>query len=137
MSGTLKIKREKPLTDRLLSAALNYKLVKDQIFSKAKSQVLKQTNGLYPAPLKVNMVFLTFLVGLNEFSSTLFSLFALQILQVLRTTLDEGSQAGYAAENQGFGELAVSKESRGLIGLFHGQNECKKSRFGKPERSAK
>lgn len=52
-SGTLKPKRERPLTERVVAAALKYSLVKDQIFKKAKAQVLKQTNGLYPAPLKV------------------------------------------------------------------------------------
>lgn len=56
---------------------------------------------------------------------------------MLRTTVDKGFEAGYVAENQGFGQLAVTKESRGLIGLFQGQTECKKNRFGKPERSAK
>lgn len=57
----------------------------------------------------------------------------MKILEVIRTTLDKGSEAGYAAENQGFGQLAVTAESRGLIGLFHGQTECKKNRFGKPK----
>ena len=52
-SGSLKPKRERPLTERVMAAALKYSLVKDQIFKKAKAQVLKQTNGLYPAPLKV------------------------------------------------------------------------------------
>ncbi|KAI9560509.1 hypothetical protein GHT06_011442 [Daphnia sinensis] len=110
-SGTIKANREKPITDRILAAALKYNFVKDYIFNKAKVQVMKQTNGLYPAPLK--------------------------ILEVLRTTVDKGFEAGYVAENQGFGQLAVTKESRGLIGLFQGQTECKKNRFGKPERSAK
>merc|ERR1719244_380884 len=31
----------------------------------------------------------------------------------------------------------MTSESKGLIGLFHGQTECKKNRFGKPERSPK
>lgn len=47
------VKREKSLTNRVMEKALQYNLVKDQIFKKAKSQVIKQTNGLYPAPLKV------------------------------------------------------------------------------------
>ncbi|ROT82396.1 putative trifunctional enzyme subunit alpha, mitochondrial [Penaeus vannamei] len=38
---------------------------------------------------------------------------------------------------RGFGELAMTSESRGLVGLFHGQTECKKNRFGKPEKPAK
>ena len=51
--------------------------------------------------------------------------------------MDKGTEAGYADECLGFGELAMTKESRGLIGLFHGQTECKKNRFGKPERETK
>ena len=72
----------------------------------AKGKVMKQTNGLYPAPLK--------------------------ILEVLRTSLDKGSDAGYKAEHEGFGELAATSESKALISLFHGQTECKKNKFGKP-----
>ena len=53
-SGALKNeKKAKPLTDRLLNSALNIGLVKDQLFSKAQAQVMKQTNGLYPAPLRI------------------------------------------------------------------------------------
>ena len=66
---------------------------------------MKQTNGLYPAPLK--------------------------ILEVVRKTLDKPSE-GYKAESEGFGELAVTSESKALISLFHGQTECKKNKFGKP-----
>lgn len=52
-SGKLKVVKKKSLTDKLLSTALGLGLVKNQIFSKAKAQVIKSTNGLYPAPLKV------------------------------------------------------------------------------------
>jgi len=58
-------------------------------------------------------------------------------LDVVGTTLEKGHEAGYAAENKGFGELAMTKESRGLIGLFHGLTECKKNRFGKPQKESK
>ena len=54
-SGKLKVKREKSLTGKLTEVALKFGLVKDQIFKKAEAQVMKQTNGLYPAPLKVNI----------------------------------------------------------------------------------
>ena len=40
---------------------------------------------------------------------------------------------GYEAEAQGFGELAMTPQSKGLIGLFRGQTECKKNRFGKSQ----
>ena len=36
-----------------------------------------------------------------------------------------------------FGQLAATKESKALIGLFNGQTECKKNNFGKPERETK
>lgn len=45
--------------------------------------------------------------------------------------------AGLEAEAKAFGELAMTPQSKGLIGLFRGQTECKKNRFGKPEREVK
>merc|ERR1712136_508033 len=35
-------------------------------------------------------------------------------------------------QTNGFGELTVTNESKALIGLFHGQTECKKNKYGKP-----
>lgn len=108
-SGKLKVDRtKKSLMEKVLNFALQYNWVKDQIFSKARAQVMKMSGGLYPAPLK--------------------------ILDVVRTGLDKGQRAGYEAEASAFGELAMTSQSKGLIGLFRGQTECKKNRFGKPER---
>ena len=72
-SGALKINRQKPLTDRLLKKALEYNMVKDQIFNKAKAQVMKQTNGLYPAPLKVLCCLIINSLLLGSSSLTLFT----------------------------------------------------------------
>lgn len=111
-TGKLKVDRsKKPLTDKVLNFALQYNWVKDQIFGKAKAQVMKMSGGLYPAPLK--------------------------ILEVIRTGIDKGLDAGYEAEARGFGELAMTPQSKGLFGLFKGQTECKKNRFGKPEKQVK
>ena len=88
--------------------ALGFDKVKDYVFNMAKSKVMKQTNGLYPAPLK--------------------------ILEVIRAGVDKGPDGGYQAEREGFGELCVTPESKALITLFHGQTECKKNKFGKPAR---
>lgn len=85
--------------------------VKNKIFDTARKQVMKMTNGLYPAPLK--------------------------ILEVIRTGVDKGSEAGYAAEREGFGYLSATPESKGLMALFRGQTECKKNRFGKPQNEVK
>ena len=85
--------------------------VKNKIFDTARKQVMKMTNGLYPAPLK--------------------------ILEVIRTGVDKGAEAGYAAEREGFGYLAATPESKGLIALFRGQTECKRNRFGKPQQEVK
>ncbi|BES88970.1 3-hydroxyacyl-CoA dehydrogenase, C-terminal domain [Nesidiocoris tenuis] len=111
-NGKIKVDRSKKgLTDKILNIALKYDWVKDQIFGRAKKQVLKMTNGLYPAPLK--------------------------ILDVIRTSIDKGLTVGYEAEAKGFGELAMTPQSKGLIGLFRGQTECKKNRFGKPQKDVK
>ncbi|CAB3383376.1 Hypothetical predicted protein [Cloeon dipterum] len=103
-TGELKINREKGLVDKVLKFALNYEFVRNQIFGKAKQAIMKQTGGLYPAPLK--------------------------ILECIRTGVEKGPVAGYDAESRGFGELAVTPECKGLISLFYGQTECKKNRFG-------
>merc|ERR1712156_888 len=103
----------KSTVDKLTKMALKYDPVKNYVFDTAKGKVMKQTNGLYPAPLK--------------------------ILEVIRTGLDKGlgSAEGYKAEHEGFGQLAATSESNALIGLFHGQTECKKNKFGKPAKPTK
>lgn len=58
-SGKLKAERIQSFQDRCLAYALRYNWVKDQIFGKAKAQVLKMSQGLYPAPLKVCLNLLT------------------------------------------------------------------------------
>ena len=69
---------------------------------------MKQTNGLYPAPLRT--------------------------MESVRAGLDEGGKKG---ERENFGELIESSESKGLISLFHGQTECKKNEFGAPANASK
>merc|ERR1712012_146415 len=98
--------KPKNMVEKITKLALQYDFAKDIVFNKAKDQVMKQTNGLYPAPLK--------------------------ILEVVRVGLDKGPKEGYKSEHMGFGELAATSESGALIGLFHGQTECKKNKFGKP-----
>lgn len=111
-SGKIKITRgPKSLVEKIFDYALTIEFVKDQIFKKAKQQVMKQTNGLYPAPLK--------------------------ILEVVRTGIDKGLPVGLEAEAKAFGELAVTPECKGLTSLFFGQTACKKNRFGAPKNSVK
>lgn len=90
---------------------MSYNVVKDQIFKKARAQVIKATGGLYPAPLK--------------------------ILEVIRTGLDKSPAVGYDAEARGFAQLLVTPECKGLTNLFFGQTACKKNRFGSAKSAAK
>ncbi|KAH8412985.1 hypothetical protein KR009_007331 [Drosophila setifemur] len=111
-SGKIRVNREKSgLVNKIQSFVMDTDFVKNKIFDTARKQVLKASNGLYPAPLK--------------------------ILDVVRAGVDKGSDAGYEAERKGFGELSATPESKGLISLFRGQTECKKNRFGKPQRQVK
>lgn len=111
-SGKLKVNRQKTgLTAKATQYIMGFDFVKDQIFKKARQQVMKMTNGLYPAPLR--------------------------ILDVVRVGADKGFEAGLEAERNAFGELSQTAESKGLIGLFRGQTECKKNRFGAPARPTK
>ena len=106
VDGSVKINRNKDLVDRLTRVALKYKYAQDFIFNKAKETVMKLTNGLYPAPLK--------------------------IIEVVRTGIEKGFDEGLIAEAKGFAHLTQTPHSRALIGLFHGQTQCKKNRFGDP-----
>uniref|UniRef100_H2ZB01 enoyl-CoA hydratase n=1 Tax=Ciona savignyi TaxID=51511 RepID=H2ZB01_CIOSA len=76
-----------------------------------KGKVMKQTNGLFPAPLL--------------------------IADVIREGVINGAEAGYKAEAEGFGKLSQTNESKSLIGLYDGQTHCKKNRFGNPAKPAK
>lgn len=71
-------------------AISEYSFVRDYVFKTAKSQVMKQTQGNYPAPLK--------------------------IIEVLKKSLDSkslGKKKGYDYEADGFADLALTPESSG------------------------
>jgi 3-hydroxyacyl-CoA dehydrogenase/enoyl-CoA hydratase/3-hydroxybutyryl-CoA epimerase len=70
------------------------------LFSQARKQTLQKTQGNYPAPLK--------------------------ILDVIKTGVDSGMQAGLAAEAKAFGELCMTKESAALRSLFFATTQMKK-----------
>merc|ERR1740131_486680 len=112
-SGSMKLPNRSPknFAKKAEKFAFGVDPVKDYVFNMAKGKVMKQTNGLYPAPLK--------------------------ILEVIRAGLDGGPDAGYKAEREKFGELVATNESKGLMSLFHGQTECKKNKFGKPSNPSK
>ncbi|XP_023213667.1 trifunctional enzyme subunit alpha, mitochondrial-like [Centruroides sculpturatus] len=109
--GKLKISRKRPLVERITNYVMSFPYVRQKVFDKAKTQVMKQTQGLYPAPLK--------------------------ILEVVKTGIEKGPNAGYPAEANAFGELGMTSHSKALIGLYHGQTLCKKNRFGNPQREVK
>ena len=106
--GSMKLPNRGPknFQAKAMDKAFGLGPVKDYVFKTARGKVMKQTNGLYPAPLK--------------------------ILDSIRAGLDGGPTKGYEAERTKFGELVATSESRGLISLFHGQTECKKNKFGAP-----
>jgi len=110
-SGSLKPNRSRPLLERIMRKALDFKFVQDFVFKKATEQVMKLTGGLYPAPLK--------------------------IIEVVRTGIEKGFDAGIQAERKGFAQLLFTSHSRALVGLFHGQTQCKKNAFGKPAKEAR
>ena len=108
--GTFKINRKRSLVENLTRRAIEqFTPARNFVFNKAKNQVMKMTNGLYPAPLK--------------------------ILDVVRSGIENPS-TGFELERKAFAELAHTTHSKALIGLYHGQTLCKKNRFGTPEKPA-
>ena len=70
------------------------------VYRGARKQLLKKTGGHYPAPLAA--------------------------LDVVRIGLERGMDAGFAAESERFGELAVTDVSRNLVRLFFATTALKK-----------
>ncbi|MFL5612838.1 MAG: fatty acid oxidation complex subunit alpha FadJ [Gemmatimonadaceae bacterium] len=70
------------------------------VLKKARQSVMKQTHGLYPAPLAA--------------------------LDVIRCGYDEGLDAGFKEESRRFGELAMTDVSHQLVFLFFATNSLKK-----------
>ncbi|NWJ10858.1 ECHA enzyme, partial [Crypturellus undulatus] len=108
---TVSTKKPKGLIQKVTDYAMAIPLVRKQIYKTVENKVRKQTKGLYPAPLK--------------------------IIEVVKTGLDQGNDAGYLVESQNFGLLAMTKECKALLGLYRGQVQCKKNKFGAPEREIK
>uniref|UniRef100_A0A7N9AKW4 enoyl-CoA hydratase n=1 Tax=Mastacembelus armatus TaxID=205130 RepID=A0A7N9AKW4_9TELE len=106
------LRKEKGMMQSKLSYyVMSLQFVRNQIYKTVHDKVMKQTRGLYPAPLK--------------------------IIECVKTGLEQGPVAGYLAESQNFGQLGKTSESAALIGLYHGQVACKKNRFGTPQREVK
>ncbi|KAM9495963.1 hydroxyacyl-CoA dehydrogenase trifunctional multienzyme complex subunit alpha a [Clarias gariepinus] len=103
--------KKKGLMQKLQDSVMGIGFVRQQIYKTVTNKVMKQTKGLYPAPLK--------------------------IIECVQTGVEKGSDAGYQKESESFGKLAMTSESRALIGLYQGQVACKKNNFGKPEREVK
>ncbi|MGE3614822.1 MAG: fatty acid oxidation complex subunit alpha FadJ [Gemmatimonadales bacterium] len=70
------------------------------VYRTARKTVLAKTRGNYPAPLAA--------------------------IDVIRTGLEQGRAAGFAAEAKAFGDLAVSPVSRQLVGIFFATTALKK-----------
>ncbi|XP_034555577.1 hydroxyacyl-CoA dehydrogenase trifunctional multienzyme complex subunit alpha a [Notolabrus celidotus] len=102
---------EKSFKEKMQDKLMNLGPVKKKIFKTVNEKSQNQTKGLYPAPAK--------------------------IIECVKTGLLKGREAGYLAESENFGKLAVSEESKSLIGLYRSQMVCKKNHFGVPEREVK
>ncbi len=70
------------------------------VFARAHRQTVDKTRGNYPAPER--------------------------ILEVVRKGLEQGRDAGFAAEARAFGDLVVSPQSRALVRMFFATRELAK-----------
>ena len=70
------------------------------VYRAARAQVRKRTQGNYPAPVAA--------------------------IEVIRTGLESGQAAGLTAEARAFGALAMTPESRALVGIFFATTALKK-----------
>uniref|UniRef100_A0A2I4CL94 Trifunctional enzyme subunit alpha, mitochondrial n=1 Tax=Austrofundulus limnaeus TaxID=52670 RepID=A0A2I4CL94_AUSLI len=107
----ISLHKQKNMMQKIQDYGMSFEFVRNLLFKTVHDKVMKQSKGLYPAPLK--------------------------IIECVKTGIEQGPDAGYLAESQNFGQLAKTSESAALIGLYHGQVACKKNRFGAPQREVK
>ncbi|CAF1071766.1 unnamed protein product [Adineta ricciae] len=103
--------RQPSLMENIKSKIISNSHVRNYILSQAQAKVIAQTQGVYPAPLR--------------------------ILDVIKQTLERGTTVGFNAEAEAFADLGMTNESKALISLFHGRTECKKNKYGKAQREVK
>ncbi|XP_041660759.1 hydroxyacyl-CoA dehydrogenase trifunctional multienzyme complex subunit alpha a [Cheilinus undulatus] len=111
VNKTVPLTKEKSLKEKLQDKVMDLAPVRKKICKTVREKTQKQTQGLYPAPPK--------------------------IIECVQTGLEKGTKAGYLAESENFGKLAMSQESKSLIGIYHGQMACRKNHFGTPEKEVK
>ncbi|XP_034051391.1 hydroxyacyl-CoA dehydrogenase trifunctional multienzyme complex subunit alpha b [Thalassophryne amazonica] len=111
VSKTIPLHKAKGIMQKLQDYIMSFEFVRNQIYKTVHGKVMKQSKGLYPAPLK--------------------------IIECVKTGVEQGHDAGYLAESQNFGQLAKTPESAALTGLYHGQVACKKNQFGDPQKEVK
>jgi enoyl-CoA hydratase/long-chain 3-hydroxyacyl-CoA dehydrogenase len=100
-NGTLKVTRKpKAWMNRLLE---DTSFGRSMMWKKINEMIAKQTNGNYPAPLK--------------------------IIEAVQYGLDNPSKR-FQKERELFAELAATPESDALIGIFDGMTQTKKHSFG-------
>ena len=90
-------KKKQPLMTRLLE---NNPFGRKVLFDQAGKQVMRQTKGNYPAPLR--------------------------IIECIRTGVEMGKRKGLEIEAQRFSELCMTPESKALRSLFFATTEMKK-----------
>lgn len=88
--------RALPLRDRIIQAPL----ARHALFALAQRETARKTHGNYPA--------------------------AQRIIEVVRTGVERGSEAGHQAEARAFGELAMTPQSAALRSLFFASTALKK-----------
>ncbi|XP_042359517.1 hydroxyacyl-CoA dehydrogenase trifunctional multienzyme complex subunit alpha a [Plectropomus leopardus] len=103
--------KEKSLMQKLQDTAMGLGPVRKKIFKTVSEKVQKETRGAYPAPGK--------------------------IIECVKTGVEQGREAGYLAEAQNFGKLAVTSECKALTGLYHGQVTCRRNKVGTSEKEVK
>ncbi|XP_008277263.1 hydroxyacyl-CoA dehydrogenase trifunctional multienzyme complex subunit alpha a [Stegastes partitus] len=103
--------KEKSFMQKLQDAVMDLGPVRKKIYKTVSERVLKETKNIYPAPNK--------------------------IIECVQTGMEQGREAGYLAEAENFGKLAMTSESKAMIGVYHGHVACRKNQLGPPEKEVK
>ncbi|KAL4630574.1 trifunctional enzyme subunit alpha, mitochondrial-like [Arapaima gigas] len=111
---SIPLTKPKGMMQKLQDYIMRISFVRQQIYKTVTKKVMKQTKGLYPAPLKI-----------------------IEVREADASDSERFHTNPFFLSNSNFGKLAITPESKALVGLYQGQVVCKKNRFGTPEREVK
>ncbi|PIK59634.1 putative trifunctional enzyme subunit alpha, mitochondrial [Apostichopus japonicus] len=131
----IKTTKEKGMMQKLQDAVMGTTFVQNQIYKRVHAMVMKNSKGLYPAPLKIiDRAYRDMPTNCGSFTPDKAKAALIELGRKDRSR--EGTGSWILGRSSGIWGTGHDTHCRSLMGLYHGQVACKKNSFGKPQKEA-